>query len=163
LYRPITMKIRKDDGSIILVFKTSPSLLPKVLSTWIAYGHSRIKTREPRVKSNLIVDANIVITSTESCPKNPNKGMTEWIGKKSKPFVCSALKPFLPKNRLNKRKYTFDLMLCDGIFEVLLKHTSIKLPGHQVIPSPHDLERRVHCKWHNSFDHTLPRDHFWMF
>jgi hypothetical protein len=45
-------------------------------------------------------------------------------------------------------------MLCDDIFEVLLKHTVIKLPGHKVIPSPHDLEGRVYCKWHNSFDHS---------
>jgi hypothetical protein len=32
--------------------------------------------------------------------------------------------------------------------------TVIKLPGHKVITSPHDLEGRVYCKWHNSFDHS---------
>jgi hypothetical protein len=47
------------------------------------------------------------------------------------------------------------LTLCDDIFEVLLKHIVIKLPGHKVIPSPHDLEGRVYCKWHNSFDHSI--------
>jgi hypothetical protein len=51
-------------------------------------------------------------------------------------------------------RYTFDLTLCDDIFEVLLKHTIIKLPGHKVIPSPHDLDGRVYCKSHNSFDHS---------
>jgi hypothetical protein len=45
-------------------------------------------------------------------------------------------------------------MLCDDIFEALLKHIVIKLLGHKVIPSPHDLEGRVYCKWHNSFDHS---------
>jgi hypothetical protein len=80
--------------------------------------------------------------------------MTEWIGQKSEPFVCSALKPLIPKNQLKKIKYTFDLMLCDDIFEVLLKHIFIKLPSHKVIPMPHDLEGQVYCKWHNSFDHS---------
>jgi hypothetical protein len=80
--------------------------------------------------------------------------MTEWIGQKSEPFVRSALKLFIPKNWLKKIRYTFDLTLCDDIFEVLLKHTIIKLPGHKFIPSPHDLEGRVYCKWHNSFDHS---------
>jgi hypothetical protein len=46
------------------------------------------------------------------------------------------------------------LTLCDDIFEFLLKHTVIKLSSHKVIPSPHDLEGRVYCKWHNSFDHS---------
>jgi hypothetical protein len=80
--------------------------------------------------------------------------MTGCIVQKSKPLVCSSLKPFIPKNRLKKIKYTFDLMLCDDIFKVLLKHTVIKIPGHKAIPSPHDLEGRVYCKWHNSFDHS---------
>jgi hypothetical protein len=149
-----TMKIRKADGSNIIVFKLSPSLLPKVLSTWIACGHSGIKIRKPKVKSNLIADADVVITSKVSSPKTPSKGMTEWIGQKSEPFVCSALKPFIPKNQLKKIKYTFDLMLCDDIFEALLKHTVIKLPSQKVIPSPHDLDGRVYCKWHKSLDHS---------
>jgi hypothetical protein len=73
------VKIRKANDSNILAFKLSPSLLPKVLSTWIACGHSRIKTRKPKVKSNLIADVDVVITSKASGPKNPSKGMTEWI------------------------------------------------------------------------------------
>jgi hypothetical protein len=73
------VKIRKADDSNILAFKLSPSLLPKVLSTWIACGHSRIKTRKPKVKSNLIADVDVVITSKASGPKNPSKVMTEWI------------------------------------------------------------------------------------
>jgi hypothetical protein len=31
------------------------------------------------VKSNLIADVDVVITSKASGPKNPSKGMTEWI------------------------------------------------------------------------------------
>jgi hypothetical protein len=68
----------------------SPSLLPKVLSTWIACGHSGIKTRKPKVKCNLIVDINVDITSKVSITKDPSKDMVEWIDQKSKPFVCLA-------------------------------------------------------------------------
>jgi hypothetical protein len=75
-----TVKIRKVDGSNIWVLKLSPPLLPKILSTWIACRHSGIKTRKPKVTSNLIADANVVITSKVSGPKSPSKGMTEWIG-----------------------------------------------------------------------------------
>jgi hypothetical protein len=67
------MKIRKAGGSNIFVFKLSPSLLPKVLSTWIACGHSGIKIRKPKVKSNLIADADVVITSKVSDPKTQAK------------------------------------------------------------------------------------------
>jgi hypothetical protein len=73
------MKIRMADSSNILAFKFSPSLLPKALSTWIACSHSGIKTRKPKVKNNLIADANVDITSKVSGPKDPSKDMTEWI------------------------------------------------------------------------------------
>jgi hypothetical protein len=43
-----TMKIRKVDGGNILAFKLSPSLLLKVLSTWIACNHFGIKSRNPK-------------------------------------------------------------------------------------------------------------------
>jgi hypothetical protein len=43
-----TMKIRKADGSNIFAFKFSPSLLPKVSSTWFACGHSGIKLENPK-------------------------------------------------------------------------------------------------------------------
>jgi hypothetical protein len=74
-----------------------------------------------------------VIASKYEAQKNPSKGMTKWIGHKSKLFIYSALKSFIPKNRLKKTKHTFDLTLYDDIFEVLLKHTIIKLPGPKVI------------------------------
>jgi hypothetical protein len=146
-----TVKIRKTDSSNILAFKFSPSLLQKILSTWIACGHFGIKARKSKVKSNLMVDANVVITSKVS---DPSKGMVEWIDQESKPFDCISLKSFTPKNQLKKIKYTFDLTLCDDIFDILLGHNIIKLSGHKVIPSLQDLEGRVYCKWHNSFDHS---------
>jgi hypothetical protein len=68
-----TMKIRKADGSNICVCKLSPSLLLKVLSIWIACGHYRIKIRKLKVKSNLIADADVVITFKVLGPKNQTK------------------------------------------------------------------------------------------
>jgi hypothetical protein len=68
-----TVKLRKADSSNILVFKLSPSLLSKVLSTWIACSHSGIKTRKSKVKSNLIADVDVVITSKASGPKKPKQ------------------------------------------------------------------------------------------
>jgi hypothetical protein len=66
------------------------------------------------MKSNLIADANIDITSKASGPKDPSKCMVEWIYQKSEPFVCSARKPFISKNHLKKIKYvrTKTLMAC---------------------------------------------------
>ena len=92
-----TVKIRKADSSNILAFKLSPLSLPKLLSTWIACGHSGIKTRNSKVKSNLMANASVVIASKVSGPKDPSKGMAEWIDQKSKPFACLALKSFTPK------------------------------------------------------------------
>jgi hypothetical protein len=46
-----TMKIRMADGSNIVAFMLSPSLLPKVLFTWIACSHSGIKDRKPKLKT----------------------------------------------------------------------------------------------------------------
>jgi hypothetical protein len=130
-----TVKIRKADSSNILVFKFSPSLLPKVLSTWIACGHSGIKARKSKVESNLMSGGNVVITSKVSDPNDPSKCMVEWIDQESEPFDCISLKSFTPKNRLKKIKYTFDLTLCDDIFDILLGHNIIKLSGHRLIPS----------------------------
>jgi hypothetical protein len=113
-----------------------------------------IKTRKPKVKNNLIVNANVVITSKVSILKEPSKGMAEWIDQKSEPFACLAIKPFTPKNRLKKINYTFHLTLCDAIFDIFLEYTIIKFSSHKVIPSSHDLEGQEYCKWHNSFDHS---------
>jgi hypothetical protein len=75
-----TVKIRKTDGSNNLAFKLFSSLLPKVLSTRNACGHSGIKTRKPKMKRNLTAEANVVITSKVSGPKNP-KGLIQPLNK----------------------------------------------------------------------------------
>jgi hypothetical protein len=54
-------------------------------------------------------------------------------GSKSKPFVCSILKP-ASKIRQNEMHYTFDVSKCDRIFDYLLQEKQIKLSCGHVIP-----------------------------
>lgn len=77
----------------------------------------------------------------------------DW-SSKSKPFVCSALKPVPQKNRQEEIKYTFDIAKCDRIFDYLLQEKQIRLPDKHVIPIPEELKRRAYCKWHNSYSHA---------
>ena len=71
--------------------------------------------------------------------------VAEWDwASKSKPFVCSALKPISHKRE--EIKYTFDVSKCDKIFDYLLQWKQIKLNNGHVIPSPEELKRRAYCK-----------------
>jgi hypothetical protein len=54
-------------------------------------------------------------------------------GSKSKPFVCSSLKP-ASKSQQDEMRYTFDVAKCDRIFDYLLQEKQIKLPSNHVIP-----------------------------
>ena len=149
------MKIRKADNSNILAFRLAPSLLPKIFSTWFTCGHSGIKNKKPKPKSIVKSDDDIVISSKVSDVRSTKKGIAEWINEKSEPFVCSALKPSPQKRRLEKIKYTFDLTLCDDLFDILLEKNFIKPFGHKVLLSSLDAKERDYCKLHNSFDHSI--------
>jgi hypothetical protein len=62
--------------------------------------------------------------------------VAEWNwGSKSKPFVCSSLKP-ASKSQQDEIRYTFDIANCDRIFDYLLQEKQINLPSNHVIPSP---------------------------
>jgi hypothetical protein len=67
------------------------------------------------------------------------------LGSKSKPFVCSNLKP-TSKSQQNEMCYTFDVAKCDRIFYYLLQEKQIKLPSNHVIPSPEQLKKYAYCK-----------------
>jgi hypothetical protein len=77
--------------------------------------------------------------------------IVEWSwGSKSKPFICSSLKPDF-KSRQHEIHYTFDVAKCDSIFDNLLQEKQIKLPNGHIIPSPEQLKNHAYCKWHNSY------------
>jgi hypothetical protein len=74
--------------------------------------------------------------------------VAEWSwGFKSKPFVCSSLKPAY-KSRQDEMCYTFDM------FDYLLQEKQIKLPSGHVIPLSEQVKKHVYCKWHNSYSHA---------
>jgi hypothetical protein len=56
-----------------------------------------------------------------------------WVSK-SKPFVCSSLKPS-SKSQQDEIRFTFDVAKYDRIFDYLLQEKQIKLPSNYIIPS----------------------------
>ena len=99
-------------------------------------------------------DDNVVISSKASDMRSTRKGIAEWINEKSEPFVCSALKPSPQRHRLEKIKYTFDLTLCDELFDILLEQNFIKPFDHKVLMSSLDAKEQDYCKLHNSFNRS---------
>ena len=98
-------------------------------------------------------DNNIVTNSKASDMRSTRKGIAEWIDDKSEPFICSALKPSPQKHQLEKIKYTFDLILCDELFDILLEQNFIKSFDHKVLMSSLDAKEQGYCRLHNSFCH----------
>jgi hypothetical protein len=66
-------------------------------------------------------------------------------GSKSKPFVCSSLKP-ASKGQQDEMCYTFDVAKCDMIFDYLLQEKQIKMPSGHDIPSSEQLKKHAYCK-----------------
>ena len=66
-----------------------------------------------------------------------------------------SLKTFSTKAPVREIKYTFDLTLCDDLFDILLEKNFIKPFGHKVLLSSLDAKERDYCKLHNSFDHSI--------
>ena len=91
-------------------------------------------------------DNNIVTNSKASDMRSTRKGIAKWINEKSEPFVCSALRPSPQKHRLEKIKYTFDLTLCDELFDILLEKNLIKPLDHKVLMSSIDAKGQEYCK-----------------
>jgi len=98
-------------------------------------------------------DDDIMISSKASNMTSTKKGIAEWSNEKSEPFICSALKSFSQKHRLEKIKYTFDLTLCDDLFDIFLEKNFIKPLDHKVSVSSLDANEQEYCKLHNSFGH----------
>jgi hypothetical protein len=72
--------------------------------------------------------------------------VVEWSwALKSKPFVCSSLKP-ASKSQQYKIGFTFDVTKCDRIFDYLLLEKQIKLPSNHVIPSSEQLKKHAYYK-----------------
>jgi hypothetical protein len=51
-------------------------------------------------------------------------------------------------------RYTFDVMKCDRLFDLLLWGGDIRLTEGHVIPNADILAKKTYCKWHDSYTHT---------
>jgi hypothetical protein len=134
-----TVKIKKVDHKNTLTFKFSKLSLSKFFSSWCTYGYSGFKSKKSKSRAIVKSDAHIVTNFKASGMRSAKKGMAEWVDEKSESFVYLALKPSPQKHGLEKIKYTFDLTLCDNLFDILLENNFIKLFDHKVSPSPPEL------------------------
>jgi hypothetical protein len=79
--------------------------------------------------------------------------VSEWVEKpRDKPISCSFLKP--NGGRSDEMRYTFDVMKCDHLFDLLLQGGVIQLTEGHVIPNTNMLAKKTYYKWHDSYTHT---------
>jgi hypothetical protein len=71
---------------------------------------------------------------------------------KDTPHTCASLKP-INRNWQDEMKFTFDVGICDKIFDELLSIGKIRLS--HAIPLIDDLKKRAYYKWHNSYSHAI--------
>jgi hypothetical protein len=79
--------------------------------------------------------------------------VSEWDEKpRDKPISCSFLKP--NGGQSDEMRYTFDVMKCDHLFDLLLQGGVIQLTEGHVIPNADMLAKKTYYKWHDSYTHT---------
>jgi hypothetical protein len=79
--------------------------------------------------------------------------VAKWVEKpRAKPISCSFLKP--NGGQRDEMRYTFDVMKCDYLFDLLLQGGVIRLTEGHVIPNTDILTKKTYCKWHDSYTHT---------
>jgi hypothetical protein len=58
-------------------------------------------------------------------------------------------------------KFTFDVMKCDKLFDLLLQSNVIHLSENHVVPTLDQIAKEKYCKWHGTFSHnTNDRNYF---
>jgi hypothetical protein len=79
--------------------------------------------------------------------------VAEWVEKpRDKPISCSFLKP--NGGRRDELRYTFGVMKCDRLFDLLLQGGVIRLTEGHIIPNADILAKKTYCKWQDSYTHT---------
>ena len=64
-----------------------------------------------------------------------SQSIAEWGGVELEPFGYLTQKPFSQHDRLVNKKCTFNLSMCDRIFDILLKIDYIRILNHNIGPS----------------------------
>ena len=67
-------------------------------------------------------------------------------------YFIIASRAYSLQDRLEDKRYTFNLRTCDHILDILLENDYIRILDHNIVPS---LQGQVYCKLHDSFDHSI--------
>jgi hypothetical protein len=79
--------------------------------------------------------------------------VAEWVEKLGdKPIMCSFLKP--NEGRREEMRYTFVMLKCDRLFDLLLQGGVIRLTEGHIIHNTDILAKKAYCKWYGSYIHT---------
>jgi hypothetical protein len=79
--------------------------------------------------------------------------VAEWVEKPGdKSISCSFLKP--NEGWRDEMRYTFDVSMCDRLFDLLLRGGVIQLTEGHVILNAYILVKKTYCKWHDSYTYT---------
>ena len=116
------------------VFSDVSQVLQRALDCESGAKESRNFPRSSKKSTNERHVNTVKHSSESSNSKEANMCVAEWSwGSKSKPFVCSSLK-LASKCRQDETHYTFDVAMCDRIFDYLLQENKLNC---QVIMSYH--------------------------
>jgi hypothetical protein len=87
--------------------------------------------------------------------------VAEWIEiTGDKPISCSFLKT--NGGLRDEMRYSFIVLKCDHLFDLLLWGGVIQLTEGHVIPNTDTLAKKTYCKWHDSYTHTTNEcNYFW--
>ena len=113
------------------------------------FGFRNLK---PRLLSLGKADASITLYSSTSEEKYKKQCIDELDDVKSEKFGCSIAKLFSQQDRLEDKRCTYSLSMCDHIFDTLLKIDYVRILDHNTEPS---LQVRMYCKLHDSFEHNI--------
>ena len=129
-----------------------------MLISYLAYILSQVRHvcsnyfgfRKPSLKSFRKADATMIAYSKASEKKCRRPSIAEWGDVKSGPFSWLNQKPFSQHDRLDNKKCTFSLSMCDNILDILLITDYIMILDHHA-----SIKGRMYCKLHNSFEHSI--------
>jgi hypothetical protein len=136
------------------VFSDISQVLQRALNCESRAKESRSFTKSNDKPRNECPINMVEYASESSNVEEVSMCVAEWSwAAKSKPFVCSSLKPAF-KSRQDEIHFTLDVTNCDRIFDYLLQEKQIKLPSNHVMPSSKQLKKHAYCKWHHSYSHA---------
>jgi hypothetical protein len=118
-YSRLTLHLK--DKLESLVFSDASQVLQRALYCESQVKESRNFPRSGEKPWNEHNVNTVEYSSESSDDEEAHMCVAEWSwGSKSKPFVCSRLKP-VSKSRQDEICYTFDIAMCDRIFDYLLQ------------------------------------------